>query len=151
MTAISSADWSTFRQHINAASASMFNQLVIWKHLTKKLDIDGDDRAGQESYTDTNLYGILSYNAWNVLPVSRLNVDGVIDRNGAVLIFNKDYLRGLGLINAAGNFHFDSVKDRFSINGIIFKPMGDTPVAQAYDDPLFQYIILSRDEVKTGY
>ena len=151
MDLLSVAQQAMFRQAINDASDTFNKQLIEWKHLTKKLDYFGDDRPGNTTFTTVTLLVLVQYNAWNVLPVDRINNDGITDRETIVLIFNKDYLRALGYIDINTNsFNFDPSNDRFILNGIVYKNMGDTPAAQGFDDALLQYIICSRDEKETG-
>lgn len=152
MDLLSIAQQAAFRQAINNASDTFNKQLIDWKHLVKKLDYYGDDRAGNTSYTTIPLRVLVEYNAWNVLPVDRLNTDGVTDKETIVLIFNKDYLRALGYVDTVNNrFTFDAAYDRFILNGITYKNLGDTPASQGFDDALLEYIICAKDETATGF
>lgn len=150
MQLLSATQWASFRQAINAASDTFNNELIEWKHLTKKLDYFGDDRPGNVEFETISLLALIQYNAWNVLPTDRINADGVTDRESIVIILNKDYLRGLDYLDANGNFKFNPDHDRFVVKGVIYKNMGDTQTAQAYDDTLLQYIIALKDELETG-
>jgi len=150
MQLISANQWASFRQAINAASDTFNNELIEWKHLIKKLDYFGDDREGNTEFETIELLALIQYNAWNVLPTDRINVDGITDKDTIIIILNKDYLRGLDLLDTNGNFKFNPDFDRFVVKGVVFKNGGDTQTAQAYDDTLLQYIIAIKDELETG-
>ena len=147
---ISSAQWSAFRQVINNASESFNAELITWKQLTKKLDYDGDDKYGNTTYVSHSLNALINYNVFRVWPIDKLTEKGFLEKDSAVIILNKDYLRGLGYINANGNFNFDASLDRFLIKGILYKCFGNTEASQSHDDPLLEYIIVVKDEVATG-
>ena len=147
---ISSAQWAAFRQVINNASESFNAELITWKQLIKKLDYDGDDKYGNTEFASHNLKVLINYNVARVWPIDKLTEKGFLEKDSAVIILNKDYLRGLGYINTNGNFNFDAGLDRFLIKNILYKCMGSTEASQAYDDPLLEYIIVVKDEVSTG-
>ena len=147
---LSAAQWQLFRQTINDASDTFNHEVIVWKHLVKKLSRHGDDRPGVETYEDRELNALLQYNAFRVWPIDKLTSTGLLDKDNCLIIINKDYLAGLGYINTNNNFDFNPDQDRFVIHGVQYKPWGDTYASQAYNDPLLQYIILIRDEHQTG-
>jgi hypothetical protein len=150
MQLISSEQWAAYRQVINNASDTFNAEVITWKHLIKKLDYHGDDRYGNVAYEEISLNVLIAYNVYRVWPIDKLTDKGFLAKDSAVLIINKDYLRGLGYINTNGNFNFNPDMDRFIINGVLHKCMGDTEASQAHDDPLLEYIIVVREEVPTG-
>ena len=72
-------------------------------------------------------------------------------------MISRDYLEGLeggrfwkkivsdNGVPTDGYWDFNWVEDRFQINGITYRPTGDTQVAQAKDEALIFLVILKRD------
>ena len=60
-------------------------------------------------------------------------------------MISRQYLNKLGYINEDGYFDFNWAEDRFIINGIPYRPSGDTNVSQAKDEAIVFLIILKRD------
>lgn len=118
-------------------------QEIIWaKHL------DLMPRFGEDS--GVTYYGILIealcyYNAFRNWPINTETVTGETDEENLSILISKAYLEANGYLNPRGYFDFDWVQDRFIINGIPYKPSGDTQVAQAKDEALVFMIILKRD------
>ena len=83
------------------------------------------------------------YNAFRNWPINKATVAGELDEENLVILIPKssivDYLNPMGYLN------FNWSEDRFIINGITYKPDGDTDVAQAKDEAIVFQIIISRD------
>ena len=147
---LSTADWQLFRQTINNASATFNTADIIWKHLTKRLAFDGDDRPGTTTFTSITLKALVQYNVFRVWASDKLTSEGKAQKDAVVVIINKDYLRGLGYVNANGNFNYLPEYDRFVVDGRVYKEMGGSQASQANSDPLLVYLILAPDELETG-
>lgn len=146
---LSNAQWAAYRQVINNASASFNAATIIWNKVSILLARDGDD-ASKPTYTQIPLKALIQYNVARTWPIDRSTDTGLINNQSIMIIFNKDYLAGLGYINANNNFDYDPGHDYFTHQGVDYKPMGDTPASQASDDPLLVFIICERARVKTG-
>lgn len=148
---IDSIIWAKYRQIINDASATFNNEILIWNRLSIRLDRDGEDAsASANSFNQINLNALLQYNIFRTWPIDKSTDTGMINNQSLLIIFNKDYLASLGYINANNNFDFDPGNDFFTIHGVDYKPMGDTPAGQADNDPLFIYIVCERMRVSSG-
>lgn len=60
-------------------------------------------------------------------------------------MISKQYLADRGYLDSNGYFDFNWAEDRFIINGIPYRPTGDTNVSQAKDEAIVFLIILKRD------
>lgn len=148
---IDSSTWAMYRQLINDASDTFNNEIIIWNRLSIRLDRDGDDSAlANNSFQTINLKALLQYNVFRTWPIDRSTDTGIINNQSVMIILNKDYLAGLGYINADNNFDFDPSNDYFTVHGVDYKPMGDTAAAQADNDPLLVFVICERMRVPTG-
>ena len=56
------------------------------------------------------------------------------------------FLKSINHLTPEGYWDFNWSEDRFIINGMIYKPSGDTQVAQAKDQALVFLVILKRDK-----
>ncbi len=146
---LSNDDWAKFRQAINAASATFNKQIITWARAIVKLDYDGND---DNEYPETliELECLCNYNIIPSWSVDKATPTGLVDKEGIPVIFNKDYLRELGYLNADGMMDIDLSADYFILMGEKYKVRGDTQAAQANNDPLLQYLVLLRDNPQTG-
>lgn len=149
MQLLSAADWATFRQAINNASDTFNKQLIVWKHVRVLLDYDGND-DNSNNFEDIPLYVLVVYNTFPTWPIDKLTESGIADRESLNIIINKDYLRGMGRLTSEGLMDLNLTRDYFIIMGKSFKIMHDTQGAQAYNDPILQFITLVRDSPPTG-
>lgn len=151
MSLIDSSIWHKYRQLINNASASFNNEDIIWHRLTIRLDRDGEDSGNSpNSYQEITLKSLIQYNVFRTWPIDRSTDTGLINNQSIMIIFNKDYLNELGYINQNNNFDLNPDADFFTLHGVDYKPMGDTPAAQADNDPLLIFIICERMRVASG-
>ena len=60
-------------------------------------------------------------------------------------MISRQYLAEKGYLDSNGYFDFNWAEDRFIINGIPYRPTGDTNVSQAKDEAIVFLIILKRD------
>ena len=61
------------------------------------------------------------------------------------IYISKSQIEAKGYLTEDGYWQFNWSEDRFIINGICYKPSGDTQVAQAKDEALVFLVILRRD------
>jgi hypothetical protein len=146
---LTNAQWAAYRQVINAASLSFNQEVIIWNRASIKLDRDGDDTI-KPTFFQQPLNALIQYNVARTWPIDKSTDTGLIDNQSVAIILNKDYLAGLGFINPSNNFDFDPGFDYFTVQGVNYKKMGDTPAAQAGDDPLLVYLICERMRVESA-
>jgi len=150
MNAISDAQWAIYKNIIDNAH-NFFNQdIITWVRISHGLQRWGEDDVAIDKTFSTNLKCLINYNVYRSWPMSKESEGGVMDKESILVILNKEYLNGLGYINANGNFDFDPGKDYFLHQGQKLRASGETPAAQAKDNPLLVYIILKRMETDTG-
>ena len=68
-----------------------------------------------------------------------------MDEENLTIYISKDQIESKGYLSEDGYWKFNWSEDRFIINGIGYKPSGDTQVAQAKDEALIFLVILKRD------
>lgn len=83
------------------------------------------------------------YNAFRNWPINKATVSGELDDENLVILIPKSSITDY--LNTMGYFKFNWSEDRFIINGISYKPDGDTEVAQAKDEAIVFQIIIKRD------
>jgi hypothetical protein len=91
-----------------------------------------------------------NYNYMRSWPITRTTEAGELDRQSMQVLINKSYLRELGYINANDFFDYSPDFDRFIIDGMIHKPMGDTSVSQVDSSDVLIVIVMQRQPTKTG-
>lgn len=140
--------WAEYEEVINNWQTDAFQQTIfLRKHVTIR-DYDGEDH--NQRFEDIPLKGLLQYNYFRAWPVNAIKDSGEIDKESMVVFFNIKYLKDNNLADANGQFLFDRGYDRFVLNGLVYKAMGDTQVAQSSTNPLFVFIVLKREELDTG-
>ena len=118
-------------------------QTITWaKHVNQYLNHAEDDSPRYynipiELYAITMLLGI-----W---PMNKATVSGELDDENLSILISKNYIEQIGYLNQEGYWNFNWSEDRFVINGIVYKPSGDTQVSQAKDEALVFLVILKRD------
>jgi hypothetical protein len=143
-------DWDDFKNLISVDGQDTFcKQTIIWRRVTTKVDPFMEDNS-QGLHQDITLKCLCNYNYMRSWPVTNFTESGGNDRQSTQVLFTKEYLRGLGYLNADGYFDYNPVLDKFILDGLIMEPAGDSSVSQAGDDPLLQEVILVRQPTTTG-
>ncbi|MAO08124.1 MAG: hypothetical protein CL596_05360 [Alteromonas sp.] len=141
-------DWAEYQKVMNEWQEDAFQQEIIWKR-----NYTQDSKTGEGNnirYMPISLRCLVQYNYFRSWPVNQTEDSGEIDKNSIVIYLNIEYLRNLGYVNKDNQFTFNPGYDRFILNGLEYTASGDTHVAQAYDKPLFMFIVLKREEIKTS-
>ena len=147
---VDSAIWEDYKELIGIDAADTFFQdEIIWKKANPFLDKHGEDEIG-ETFVDVILKCLVDYNDFRTWPITRNTETGEIDKQTAVVIFSLKTLKDLGFLNANGNFDYDSDEDRFELDGILYKSMGDTNTAQAQNEPLLFQLVVERELTLTS-
>src|SRR5699024_7697627 len=92
----------------------------------------------------------LVYNYMRTWPITLHTETGELDKQSVQVFVNKQYLAANGHINTAGAFDYNPAMDRFIIDGLVYKAVGDTAVAQAGSSDILISFILKREETPTG-
>lgn len=118
-------------------------QTITWaKHVNQYLDHAEDDSP---RYYNIPIEALCYYNAFRNWPINKVTVPGELDDENLSILISKNYIEQIGYLNQEGYWNFNWSEDRFVINGIVYKPSGDTQVSQAKDEALVFLVILKRD------
>ena len=82
-------------------------------------------------------------------PIDQPSIAGEVDRQSIQLFFNKEILNDLGYLSVYGNLAYNPDYDRFRLDGILYRPSGDTAAAQNMLSDIFFLLILQREETET--
>lgn len=147
---VTPAQWAAYKNTVNGAAASFNQETITWHRLTKHIQRYGEDDPANTVRTDIDLDCLIQFNIFRTWPMSDETPSGLLDQESITVMLNREYLNGLGYLNSDGFFAMDMGNDLFTHMGVLYKPAGETPVSQAGDEPLHFYIILKREETKTG-
>lgn len=97
-------------------------------------------------YRNITIEALCYYNSFRNWPINKETVTGELDDENLSIMVTDSFIKSIGYLNDNGYWDFDWSSDRFVINGIVYKPSGDTQVAQAKDQALVFLVILKRDK-----
>lgn len=118
-------------------------QTIIWAKNVDQLLTHGEDYIPK--YYPIEIEALCYYNAFRNWPTDKATIAGELDEENLSILISTEYVRKIGYLNKNGYWDFNWSMDRFVINGIVYKPSGDTQVAQAKDQALVFMVILKRD------
>ena len=139
---VSNKDWNRYKHIVQKfLEDDSGRQTVAWcRNIDQPLFMGEDVKP---KYELVFIEVLCYYNAFRNWPINKATVAGELDDENLVILIPKsavtDYL------NTMGYLKFNWSEDRFIINGIPYKPDGDTEVAQAKDEAIVFQIILKRD------
>jgi len=149
MSFITQEQWSKFNQIQRQYYEDIAGISVIWRTVIKNVDRWAEGES--EETVDIPVKAIVSFNDFRTWPTNRPTESGTLDKENLYLLLNKLYLGENSWLNNNGYFNFDPVMDRFIVDGILYKPDGDTQVSQIYDTVGYIMVILSREPTQTGF
>jgi len=118
-------------------------QKIIWaKHVNQMLS-HGEDYTPH--YYRVEIEALCFYNAFRNWPINQSTITGELDEENLSILISKKYLEDHHYLNKDGYWEFNWTEDRFIINGIEYRPSGDTQVSQAKDEAIVFLVILKRD------
>ena len=118
-------------------------QTITWaKHVNQYLNHAEDDSP---RYYNIPIESLCNYNAFRNWSINKATDSGELDDENLSILISKNYIEQIGYLNQEGYWNFNWSEDRFVINGIVYKPSGDTQVSQAKDEALVFLVILKRD------
>lgn len=141
---ISDKVWERFENIINTfMDNDVGKQKIIW---AKKIEIP--DSFGEDSYNKylyRELEVLCNYNTFRNWPINKESISGELDQENLSILVSRNYLTEHGYINSSGYIDFNWSEDRFILHGLVYKPSGDTEIAQTNTKNLLFQIILKRD------
>lgn len=151
---VSNRSWNRYKNHISKfLNLDAGRQSIIWAKNIDQLLTHGEDRI--PSYIRIDIEALCYYNAFRNWPLNEPSVSGETDEENLSIMISADYIEKLhdglfwkksdSLYEEDGYWDFNWQKDRFVINGITYRPSGDTNVSQAKDKALVFLIVLKRD------
>lgn len=153
MQLISDADWNDYKSLIGNDAFDTFGQAtIIWRR-AKSPGIDRFKEDGATSNTeDIPLKCLVNYNYMRSWPITSFATgeSGELNEQSIQVLFSKNYLQSLGYVNADGLFSYLPDFDRFLLDGLIRKPVGDSSVSQAKDGSMIFEVIMVEQSTKTG-
>lgn len=141
---ISDKAWAKYKKVVqDFLDQDAGRQKIIWaKHIDQMLSY-GEDTLSQYVYYP--IEALCYYNAFRNWPINQSSISGEQDEENLSIMISRQYLADKGYLNDNGYFNFNWAEDRFIINGIAYRPTGDTNVSQAKDEAIVFLIILKRD------
>lgn len=152
---VSNKAWDKYKKHVkNFLNFDAGRQTIIWaKHVNQMLYNGEDDYP---RYYRIVIEALCYYNSFRNWPINIQTPTGESDEENLSLMISCDYIQRLdnGRYwlpsetfpgDNSGYWDFNWSQDRFVINGITYKPTGDTQIAQAKGEALLFLIILKRD------
>lgn len=118
-------------------------QTIIWARHVNQLLSHGEDSTPK--YIRTEIEGLCNFNYFRSWPINIQSVAGELDEENLSVLVTREYLKENGYLNSNGYWDFDWSQDRFVIDGKIYKPFGDSNIAQAKDESVCFMVILRRD------
>lgn len=141
---ISNKAWDKYKRVVqDFMDIDAGRQVIHWyRHVDMQLPF-GEDLG--DIYIDNEIEALCYYNAFRNWPINRATNTGELDEENLSLYVSAQYLYQHHYTNSDGYWDINPSEDRFLINGILYKPSGDTQVAQAKDIPIAFILILKRD------
>lgn len=153
---VSNRSWDRYKKHITKfLNMDAGRQTIIWAKRVSPLLTHAEDTI--PFYHRLEIEALCYYNAFRNWPINHATVSGETDEENLSIMVSREYIENYrdGLFwkkaetitgsSTDGYWDFDWQRDRFYINGIVYRPSGDTQVAQAKDEALVFLIILKRD------
>lgn len=138
-------EWDKYKSIINDfIDEDAGKQPFVWLRKLNQPLAYGED--GGIRYLPVILEGLFQYNYIRTWPANKSTLSGELEGENMVLYISARMLRENGYVNEFGYPDLNWSEDRFLLNGKIYKPDGDTQVAQAKDEALLFFIILKREE-----
>lgn len=147
MPFIEDSDWQEYEEDINDFHEDAFQQVIIWKNPVRTLNKSGSEAP---LYLDKELRCLIHYNHFRNWPINIQNITGDTDKQSVQVYFNAKHLDNEGVLNSEGLFEFDPILSRFVVDGVWYKPSGDSKTAQTKNKTLLHFVILRRDILETS-
>lgn len=150
MDLIGAADWADYQSLIGVDALDTFAQAtIVWRRQITNVDRWKEDNVEGQTQ-DITLRCLVNYNYMRSWPITNMTESGEIEQQSIQVLFFKDYLNGLGYVNNNGLFIYKPDYDRFVLDGLIRKPVGDSSVSQAKYGALLFEVIMVEQRTLTG-
>lgn len=141
---VSNKVWDNYKKIItNFLDIDAGRQTITWAKAVDQLLSHGEDSTPK--YYNIPIEALCYYNSFRNWPINKATISGELDDENLSILISKSYIEQIGYLTSEGYWDFNWSEDRFVINGIIYRPSGDTQVAQAKDEALVFLVILKRD------
>ena len=141
---VSNKAWDKYKKIItNFLDMDAGRQTITWAKAVDQLLSHGEDNTPK--YYNIPIEALCYYNSFRNWPINKATISGELDDENLSILISKSYIEQIGYLTSEDYWDFNWSEDRFVINGIIYKPSGDTQVAQAKDEALVFLVILKRD------
>lgn len=144
---IPQSQWDAMASIIEGSG--FFNKPVIWKRCITEINRYGEDQSSADYAPDITIHTLANYNYMRSWPITVTTESGEIDRQSTQLLFLKKEFVDLDLMND-GYPKIDPARDRFIIDGLVHKAVGDTFVSQAGTYDIIFSLVVKREETPTG-
>lgn len=139
------SSWDRYKNIIsNFLDLDAGRQTITWAKNVDQLLTHAEDYTPY--YYNITIEALCAYNAFRNWPINKATVAGTLDDENLSIYISSQYIESIGYLTDEGYWDFNWEQDRFIINGITYKPCGDTQVAQAKDLALCFMVILKRDK-----
>lgn len=144
---VSQVDWDKYKQIIeDFIDEDAGKQPFLWLKKINLMSSYGEDSS--PGYIPITLQGLFHYNYVKTWPSARASTSGELENGNLVLYISARAIEEAGYMDQMGYWDFNQAEDRFILNGKVYKPGGDTQVAQAKDKALLFFIILQREDLE---
>lgn len=144
---VSQVDWDKYKQIIeDFIDEDAGKQPFLWLKKINLMSSYGEDSS--PGYIPITLQGLFHYNYVKTWPSARASTAGELENGNLVLYISARAIEEAGYMDQMGYWDFNQSEDRFILNGKVYKPGGDTQVAQAKDKALLFFIILQREDLE---
>lgn len=148
MDYVGKKNWKLYSTILRNAKDTFSKKVIQFIHYPRVVERFREDPTNATP-TIVSVEVLLNYNYMRTWPITQTSASGEIDKQSVQIFFNKVYLREQGLLTLNNNLDYDPSMDRFMIDGIIYKAVGDTPASQAPDDDIHYLVIVKREENAT--
>lgn len=142
---VTQVDWDAMAAEIQGSG--FFGKPVVWRRCVQYTNRYQEDGVTTQEIT---IHTLSNYNYMRSWPITVPVESGEIDRQSIQLLFLRKEFQDLSLLTPEGYLLMDPARDRFVMEGLIYKPVGDTFVSQAGSNDILISIIVKREETPTG-
>lgn len=142
---VSDVDWTQYKNIINDfIDNDSGRQPFLWLRKIEQPLAYGEDSG--VVYEPVQLDGLFMYNYIKTWPINPQSLTGELDIANMVLYISARLLSENGFLDDFGYWDYNWSEDRFIVNGKVYKPGGDTQVAQAKDEALLFFVTMKRED-----
>lgn len=142
---VPNAAWDKYKDIISRfMNQDAARQTIIWARHVNQMLSHGEDYIPK--FFNVEIEGLCNFNYFRSWPINVETVTGELDEENLSVLISRDYLQEHGYLDKNGYWKLNWSQDRFVIEGQIYKPFGDSNIAQAKDESVCFMVILRRDK-----